>query len=49
MRRSDLLLAVLVLMSWLIAASSARSEDRSLWEIYDNTLKQAKYITARHR
>jgi kynurenine formamidase len=48
MRRSDLLLAVLVLMSWLIAASNARSEDRSLWEIYDNTLKQAKYIDLTH-
>jgi kynurenine formamidase len=35
-------------LAGLIALSGARAEDLRLWEIYDNSLKQAKYIDLTH-
>jgi len=35
-------------LAGLIALSVARAEDLRLWEIYDNSLKQAKYIDLTH-
>src|SRR5512144_788070 len=47
MRKSFLALASTALAG-SIALSAARAEDMRLWEVYDNSLKQAKYIDLTH-
>ncbi len=49
LRTSTLMsLPVVALMAWLAVPAQANGEAPSLWDIYENTLKQAKYIDLTH-
>ncbi|MGH6961479.1 MAG: cyclase family protein, partial [Dongiaceae bacterium] len=50
MRKSNALMSlpVIALTAWLTAPAHANGDAPGLWDIYENTLKQAKYIDLTH-